>query len=53
MAISRRAFLQASLAGGAALTAFGFDVAPLHAQAKTLKISRTSETTSAEMSCRT
>jgi formate dehydrogenase major subunit len=46
MAISRRAFLQNSLAGGAALTAFGFDVAPLYAQAKTLKIARTSETRS-------
>src|SRR4026208_306927 len=46
MSISRRAFLQSSLAGGAALTAFGFDVAPLYAQAKTLKISRTSETRS-------
>ena len=46
MSISRRAFLQTSLAGGAALTAFGFDVAPLYAQAKTLKISRTSETRS-------
>jgi formate dehydrogenase major subunit len=46
MSISRRAFLQTSLAGGAALTVFGFDVAPLYAQAKTLKISRTSETRS-------
>ena len=46
MSISRRAFLQTSLAGGAALTAFGFDVAPLYAQAKTLKISRTTETRS-------
>lgn len=46
MAISRRAFLQSSIAGGAALTAFGFDVTPVVAQAKTLKISRTSETRS-------
>ena len=46
MAISRRAFLQSSIAGGAALSAFGFDVAPVQAQAKTLKISRTSETRS-------
>jgi formate dehydrogenase major subunit len=45
MAISRRAFIQTTIAGGA-LSAFGFDVAPLHAQAKTLKISRTSETRS-------
>ncbi len=46
MAISRRVFLQSSLAGGAALSAFGFDVAPLVAQAKTLKIERTTETRS-------
>jgi formate dehydrogenase major subunit len=46
MTISRRAFLQTSLSGGAVLTAFGFDVAPLYAQANTLKISRTSETRS-------
>jgi formate dehydrogenase major subunit len=46
MAISRRTFLQSSIAGGAALSAFGFDVAPVLAQAKTLKISRTSETRS-------
>lgn len=46
MPISRRTFLQASIAGGAALSAFGFDVAPIAAQAKTLKISRTSETRS-------
>ena len=46
MSLSRRAFLQGSLAGGAALTAFGFDVTPLYAQARTLKIARTSETRS-------
>jgi len=46
MPISRRAFLQSSIAGGAALSAFGFDVAPVQAQAKTLKIGRTSETRS-------
>src|SRR5438445_3764655 len=46
MEISRRAFLQSAVAGGAALSAFGFDVAPVYAQAKTLKISRTSETRS-------
>jgi len=46
LSISRRTFLQTSLAGGAALTSFGIDVAPLYAQAKTLKISRTSETRS-------
>jgi formate dehydrogenase major subunit len=46
MAISRRAFIQTSIAGGAALSAFGFDVRPVFAQAKTLKIARTSETRS-------
>src|SRR6059036_3960281 len=46
MAISRRTFLQSSIAGGAALSAFGYDVTPVLAQAKTLKISRTSETRS-------
>ena len=46
MALSRRAFPQSSLSAGAALTAFGFDVAPLAAQARTLKIARTSETRS-------
>jgi formate dehydrogenase major subunit len=46
MEISRRTFLQTSIAGGAALSAFGFDVSPVFAQAKTLKISRTSETRS-------
>jgi formate dehydrogenase major subunit len=46
MSISRRAFLQASIAGGATLSVFGFDVTPVYAQAKTLKISRTSETRS-------
>ena len=46
MAISRRTFLQSSIVGGAALSAFGFDATPVFAQAKTLKISRTSETRS-------
>ena len=46
MDISRRTFLQSSIAGGVALSTFGFDVTPVYAQAKTLKISRTSETRS-------
>ena len=46
MAISRRSFLQGSIGGAVAVSAFGFDVAPVFAQAKTLKISRTSETRS-------
>jgi formate dehydrogenase major subunit len=46
VSVSRRTFLRNSLVGGAALSAFGFDVTPAFAQAKTLKISRTSETRS-------
>jgi formate dehydrogenase major subunit len=46
MPVSRRVFLQTSIAGGVALTAFGLDASPVYAQAKTLKISRTSETRS-------
>ena len=46
MQISRRAFIQGTVIGGAGLSAFGFDVTPVYAQARTLKISRTSETRS-------
>jgi formate dehydrogenase major subunit len=46
MQISRRAFIQTTVVGGASLSAFGFDVAPAYAQAKTLKIERTTETRS-------
>src|SRR5438045_314002 len=46
MTISRRTFIQSAIAGGAAVSAFGFDVSPVYAQAKTLKIARTSETRS-------
>jgi formate dehydrogenase major subunit len=46
MAVSRRTFIQASLAGGAGLSAFGFDLAPIHAQTRALKIERTTETRS-------
>jgi formate dehydrogenase major subunit len=46
VAVSRRTFLRNSIVGGAALSAFGFDVTPAIAQARTLKISRTSETRS-------
>jgi formate dehydrogenase major subunit len=46
MQISRRAFIQTSVIGGAGLSAFGFDVGPAYAQAKTLKIQRTTETRS-------
>ena len=46
MPLSRRAFLQTGLASGAALSVFGFETASLSAQAKTLKISHTTETRS-------
>jgi formate dehydrogenase major subunit len=46
MSISRRAFIQTTVAGSAGLSVFGFDVAPVAAQARTLKISRTTETRS-------
>src|SRR4029078_11278748 len=46
MAVSRRIFLQRSLAGGAAITAFGFDLTPVYAQSRILKIARTNETAS-------
>ncbi len=46
MKLSRRAFIQTGIAGAAGLSAFGFDTAPLYAQAKTLKISHTKETRS-------
>src|SRR5207247_2335807 len=37
MHISRRAFIQTTVIGGAGLSAFGFDVGPAYAQARTLK----------------
>src|SRR5947207_743988 len=46
MEISRRAFIQSTIIGSASLTAFGLDATPVYAQAKTLKIARTSETRS-------
>ena len=46
MHISRRAFIQTTVVGGAGLSAFGFDVGPAYAQAKMLKIQRTTETRS-------
>jgi formate dehydrogenase major subunit len=46
MDVSRRAFLQTAIAGGATVSAFGLDVAPAYAQSRTLKISRTNETRS-------
>jgi len=46
MPISRRTFLRSSISGGAVLTVFGFDITPAAAQARTLKIERTTETRS-------
>jgi formate dehydrogenase major subunit len=44
MGISRRGFIKTALTSGAVTTAFGFDVTPALAQARELKISRTTET---------
>jgi len=44
MEVSRRDFLKSALAGGAATTAFGFSTTAALAQARELKISRTTET---------
>src|SRR5262245_37670253 len=44
MEISRRSFLKGALAGGAVTTAFGFNATAALAQARELKISRTTET---------
>jgi formate dehydrogenase major subunit len=46
MEVSRRTFIKATLAGSAGLSAFGFNLAPVYAQAQALKIARTSETRS-------
>lgn len=43
---TRRDFLKMSTLGGAALTLFGFDLAPAYAQLRELKIARASETRS-------
>jgi formate dehydrogenase major subunit len=44
MDLSRRGFIKGALTGAAVTTAFGFDVQPALAQARELKISRTTET---------
>jgi formate dehydrogenase major subunit len=46
MDVSRRTFIKAGLTGGIGISAFGFNVAPVYAQAQALKIQRTSETRS-------
>jgi formate dehydrogenase major subunit len=42
--LSRRTFIKGALSGGAVTTAFGFNLEPALAQARELKISRTTET---------
>jgi formate dehydrogenase major subunit len=46
MEISRRTFIKSTVIGSATLSAFGFDIEPAFAQARTLKIERTTETRS-------
>ena len=46
MEVSRRTFVKSGLLGGVGLTVFGFDAAPLLAEVRELKISRTTETKS-------
>jgi formate dehydrogenase major subunit len=43
---TRRAFLKTSTIGGVAASALGFDLAPVHAAVRALKIARTTETRS-------
>src|SRR4030095_2831908 len=44
MELTRRSFIKGALTGGAVVTAFGFDVTAASAQARELKIARTTET---------
>jgi formate dehydrogenase major subunit len=44
--MDRRTFFKATIVGGGAVSAFGFDLAPVRAQTQGLKIARTSETRS-------
>ena len=46
MDVSRRTFVKTGVAGAVGFSVFGFDLTPLHAQAQSLKISRTTETRS-------
>src|SRR3982075_3364060 len=46
MEVSRRTFIKTTLIGGAGVTVFGFDLAPVYAQTQGLKIARTTETRS-------
>jgi formate dehydrogenase major subunit len=44
--MDRRTFIKTTVAGGAAVSAFGFSLAPVRAQTQALKIGRTTETRS-------
>src|ERR1700752_3788399 len=46
MNVSRRTFLKTTVIGGAGVSVFGFSLAPIYAQARGLKIARTTETRS-------
>ena len=46
METNRRDFLKVATLGGAAVTVFGFDLAPAYAQLRELKITRATETRS-------
>src|ERR1700752_969963 len=46
MDVSRRTFLKATVVGGAGVSVFGFNLAPVYAQTQGLKIERTTETRS-------
>ena len=46
MEVSRRTFSKTTIVGGAGLSAFGFNLAPVYAQTQGLRIARTTETRS-------
>src|SRR5215475_9713980 len=46
MDVSRRTFIKTTLIGGAGVSVFGFNLAPVYAQTQGLKISRTTQTRS-------
>lgn len=46
MEVSRRTFIKTTIVGGAGVSVFGFSLGPIYAQARGLKIDRTTETRS-------
>jgi formate dehydrogenase major subunit len=46
MEVSRRTFIKTTIVGGAGLSAFGFNLEPVYAQTRALKIGQTTETRS-------